>query len=411
MRALGSPLISRLAAGTPALVLAALALATIGIPSISPAAASSPSRAPRAESNLTPVIESVISTPRWYKADDGLFHLEYELQLTNAVGLPVDVSSVQVLGPAGRSIAKFSGGRLKAAMSLLPSPDQPTTTLPAATVGIVWFDLTFPTRGAIPKQIEHRLTVDIGSALPDLGPLITDTGARSTVARHGPAVLAPPLRGGRWVPITGVHRRSLFPVNGQLRDGQRFAADFSARLDSRGRTHHGDVHLNSSYFNFGQPLLAVGAGRVVSVVDRFPDQTPLQPAPTTLAEADGNHVIIRLSKGVFAAYAHIEPGSVRVHRGQMVHKGQVLGLLGNSGNTTGPHLHFQLMDRPSFLDADGLPFVFERFHMAGRIPSLEALIRADADPAAPPVPYHRIKRGARRLQGLTGLEVISFPKD
>ena len=93
-----------------------------------------------------------------------------------------------------------------------------------------------------------------------------------------------------------------------------------------------------------------------------------------------------------------------------MHTGQVLGLLGNSGNTTGPHLHFQLMDRPSFLDADGLPFVFERFHMAGRIPSLEALIRADADPAAPPVPYRRIKAGARRLQGLVGLEVISFPK-
>jgi hypothetical protein len=392
-----------------AVVLAALALGTIGIRSIPPAAARPPSRTARADSNLTPVIESVISTPRWYKADDGLFHLEYELQLTNAAGVPVEASSVQVLDPAGRSIAKLSGERLKAAMSLISSPDQPTTTLPAAAVGIVWFDLSFPTRRAIPNEIEHRLTVDIGPALPELGPLITDTGAQTRVAAHGPAVLAPPLLGGRWVPVIGAHRRSLFPVNGQLRDGQRFAVDFSARLDSGGRTHHGDVHLNSSYFNFAQPVLAVGAGRVVSVVDRFPDQTPLQPTPTTLAEADGNHVIIRLRKGVFAAYAHIKPGSIRVHQGQRVQTGQMLGLLGNSGNTSGPHLHFQLMDRPSFLDADGLPFVLERFHLDGRIPSLEAFISADADPAAPPVPYQPSKRGARRLQGLTGLELISFP--
>jgi hypothetical protein len=390
-------------------VLVALALGTIGIRSIAPAAAQTPSPAARAESNLTPVIESVISTPRWYKADDGLFHLEYELQLTNAAGLPVEARSVEVLGPAGRIIARLSGERLRAAMSLISSPDQPTTTLPAATVGVVWFDLGFPSRRAVPRQIEHRLTVDIGPALPGLGPLVTDTGARIRVAAHGPALLAPPLLGGRWVPVIGVHRRSLFPVNGQLRDGQRFAVDFSARLDRGGRTHHGDVDRNSSYFNFAQPVLAVGAGRVVSVVDRFPDQIPLDPTPTTLAEADGNHVIIRLRKGVFAAYAHIKPGSIRVYRGQRVRAGQMLGLLGNSGNTSGPHLHFQLMDRPSFLDADGLPFVFERFHLHGRIPSLEAFIGADADPAAPPVPYRPSERGARRLQGLTGLELISFP--
>lgn len=347
--------------------------------------------------------------PRWYKAADGRVHLEYELQLTNAAGLSAEVSSVQVLAADGRSIATLSGQRLKAAMSLLPSPNEPTTTLPPASVGVVWFDLSLPTRKAVPRQIKHRLTIDISSALPGAGPRITDTGARATVA-HGPVVLAPPLRGGPWVPVMGVHRRSLFPVNGRLRDGQRFAVDFSARLDSQDRTHSGDVHLNSSYFNFGQPLLAVGAGEVVSVLDRFPDQPPLEPLPTTLAEADGNHVIIRLRKGVFAAYAHVKPGSVRVREGQRVHPGQVIGLLGNSGNSSGPHLHFQLMDRPSFLDADGLPFVLERFRLDGRVPSLDALIGPDADPAAPPVPIHRFDGGARRLQGLTGLEVISFPE-
>jgi hypothetical protein len=408
-RAIGSEPPSRFTAFLLPVAIGILVLGMIATPSTARAGSESPSRATRAETNLTPVTDSVLSTPRWYKGDDGRFHLDYELKLTNAVEKPVDVRSVQVLGPAGRRIATLSGGRLKAAMTLLASPDEPTATLPPSTVGIVWFDLSFSTRGRIPKRVKHRLTVDIGPGLPHLGPLITDAGARATVARRGPMVLAPPLAGGRWATVVGVHRRALLPVNGHLRLGQRFAADFSALLDGRRRTHHGDPNLNSSYFDYGQPVLAVGPGRIVAAVDRLPNQIPNHAEPTGLSEADGNHVIIRLRKGVFAAYGHLKPGSVRVHRGQLVHAGQVLGSLGNSGNSTGPHLHFQLMDRPSFVDAEGLPFVLGRFRFDGRIPSLEALVDADADPAAPPVPFRRSKVGGRRQQGFTGLEVVSFP--
>jgi len=67
-------------------------------------------------------------------------------------------------------------------------------------------------------------------------------------------------------------------------------------------------------------------------------------------------VILKLAKGVFAAYAHLAPGSVRVHRGERVREGQLLGKLGNSGISTGPHLHFQLMNRPEPLDADAACF-------------------------------------------------------
>ncbi len=374
------------------------------------ATAASPSSVARAGSELTPVTESVLSTPRWYKGTDGRFHLAYELELTNARPLPIEVHSVVVLGPGGRRVAKLSGERLKAATSLLATPETPTTTLPPSSVGIVWFDLALPSRRAIPRRLVHRLTVDVGPEAAEFGRFITDTGAPIRVARRPPTVLSPPLRGGRWVAAVGHHRRVILPVNGHLRLGQRFAVDFSARLDRRGRTHAGSPDRNAGYFDFGAPVLAVGAGTVVAAADRLPDQIPNHNKPVRLSAADGNYVIIRLGNGVYAAYGHLRRGSVRVHRGQVVHPGQVIGRLGNSGNSSGPHLHFQLMGRPSFLNADGLPFALGRFQLDGRIPSLKAFIEADADPAAPPVPYDRAKVRRRRGQGLTGLEVLTFAR-
>jgi murein DD-endopeptidase MepM/ murein hydrolase activator NlpD len=79
----------------------------------------------------------------------------------------------------------------------------------------------------------------------------------------------------------------------------------------------------------------------------------------------GNHVVLDLGDGVYAAFAHLRHGSVRVRRGDRVAPGQQLADCGNSGNSTEPHLHFQLMDHPSVLLAAGLPMRFDRFQTAG----------------------------------------------
>ena len=68
----------------------------------------------------------------------------------------------------------------------------------------------------------------------------------------------------------------------------------------------------------------------------------------------------------------MQPGSLRARLGDRVKLGQVLGLLGNSGNTDAPHLHFQVMDAPSFFDATGLPFVFDAQLLEGRVSEAEA---------------------------------------
>lgn len=72
-----------------------------------------------------------------------------------------------------------------------------------------------------------------------------------------------------------------------------------------------------------------------------------------------------LGNGRYAIYLHMQPGKIRVKVGDKVRRGEVLGLVGNSGNSDGPHLHFQICDANSPLGSEGLPFVFESFEKLG----------------------------------------------
>lgn len=102
----------------------------------------------------------------------------------------------------------------------------------------------------------------------------------------------------------------------------------------------------------------------------LPDQVPgalPDPLSITLETVDGNHIILDLGNGVYAFYAHLRIGSVLVEEGARVTAGRELARLGNSGNTSGPHLHLHLMTRPSAIVSDGIPYVFNRFQVQGAI--------------------------------------------
>jgi murein DD-endopeptidase MepM/ murein hydrolase activator NlpD len=82
----------------------------------------------------------------------------------------------------------------------------------------------------------------------------------------------------------------------------------------------------------------------------------------------GNHVTVRIGPGLYTLYAHFDPGTVKVHVGEKVTRGELLGLIGTSGNSTTPHLHFQIMTTPEFFPTDSVPYVFNRFQLLGRVP-------------------------------------------
>ena len=131
-----------------------------------------------------------------------------------------------------------------------------------------------------------------------------------------------------------------------------------------GRTLRGDPLKNESDRAFGANVLAVADGTIVSIVDGIPENVPdpvKRAVPITPETLGGNYILLDLGDDVFAFYGHLQPGSLKVGKGDRVRRGQVLALVGNTGNSTEPHLHFHLADRASAFDAEGIPYVYSSF--------------------------------------------------
>jgi murein DD-endopeptidase len=95
--------------------------------------------------------------------------------------------------------------------------------------------------------------------------------------------------------------------------------------------------------------------------------------PIDLQTVAGNYLIEQLAPRRYALYAHLQPGSLRLRVGDHVRTGQQLALLGNSGNSDAPHLHFHICDANSPLGCEGVPYVFDRVSQLGELPSLAIL--------------------------------------
>jgi murein DD-endopeptidase MepM/ murein hydrolase activator NlpD len=119
----------------------------------------------------------------------------------------------------------------------------------------------------------------------------------------------------------------------------------------------------------------VADGVIASVKDGIPENIPgatSRAVPITLDTVGGNYVVLDLGDDRFAFYAHLQPGSLRVKVGDRVRRGQVLGLVGNSGNSTQPHLHFHVTNGNSPLGAEGIPYAIGSFEVQAQNGSWES---------------------------------------
>jgi len=288
----------------------------------------------------------------------------------------------------------------------------PTRTFAPGEGDVLLLDVSLAPGRRVPARLEHRFALSLLSEDGAPARRLTITAAQTGVDPREPVRLGPPLRGPDLLVSSGccssasAHRHALLEQDGRLLVAQRYAIDF-VRVDDSLSTFAGDPARNDSYFVHGAEIIAAAPGRVVATRDGVPENTPPNSPPDiTLNDLAGNFVTQDLGGGRFAVYAHMQPGSVRVKPGEHVKRGQVLGLVGNSGNSSEPHLHFHVIDGPggpSNLAADGLSYVFDRFGLDGRVTGLES------DPPAPvrvPADPPRRRSGQYPLTG----DIVAFPR-
>src|SRR5215204_5134979 len=198
-------------------------------------------------------------------------------------------------------------------------------------------------------------------------------------ADRPPVVLSLPFAGS-WLAENSPARR--VPSHGTHFLGQTFAIDFVA-VDAERRTATVrdwrtvlSVEPVDRFLGFGEPILAPADGRVAAVHDGEPDHVARRSPLTLMSYAVtqgsrlrsglnsivGNHVILALNEeGPFVVLAHLREGSLQVHSGDKVNRRQPIARCGNSGNSTQPHVHVQVMDSTDQLAARGLPMAFRDY--------------------------------------------------
>jgi len=315
-----------------------------------------------------------LSPAYFIDGDDGNRHIEYDLLVTSVFSGPVTLKFVDVTDESGKTLMRLDGDRLVEATQ--PLLDQkPVKSIPASSAVAVEIDLILPGKTTVPARLSHRIAYDFSMT----DPLATIIGKKQvdgpvvSVNQTPPIVIASPLAGTGWLALNGccspnVHRNTRVGATDRIATSETFAIDWM-RVDE-GKECKNDCTRNDDYSCFGVPVRSVSDGEVIGVRNDMPDERPsmIQSANIkTPFDYGGNFVYVRIRSDLYAFYGHLQPGSVTVKPGDKVKTGTVLGKLGNSGNTSAPHLHFGLLDRPDVLVSNSLPFVIDKLTITGRL--------------------------------------------
>jgi murein DD-endopeptidase len=300
--------------------------------------------------------------------------LVYELHVTNFDTVPLTLKKLEVFADADRNqpIKTLADAALSAIMTeagtINGAKDSPTIGAAKRAVIFLWIELGPGQR--TPASLSHRMVFVAG--VPTEGSAPTETTLDDfpvAVSQDAVPLLSPPFAGGVWVAGDGPsndsgHRRSILAIDGHIYSPERFAIDW-VKVGPNGDSHDGTAR-NENWWGYGEPILAVADGEVTQVVDGIPENTPrVLPKPVTLDNIAGNYIILRIAANRYATFAHLQPGSIKVRVHDHVRRGDALARLGNTGNATGPHLHFQMTDGNSVLQTEGVPFILEKFTYLG----------------------------------------------
>lgn len=325
----------------------------------------------------SPVALDIIYPPTPVAATDKKTHLTFEVLTVNVTPVPLTVDQVTVAASSAPAepLRTYRADQIGPNMNRVGDHSVEINRVLPGEMGVFFVDLVLEPSAAVPAELIATVAVTADmAALPVGGPTTVPTpptSLRIPVFKAPVPVISAPIAGDYWGAMEGCceypthHRRGTYSVDGHLVIFERYAIDW-LQLNDAGLAYSGP-NVKENYFGYGADVLAVGDASVVSVVDGQPENVIGQPQPErSLAEAVGNHVVLDLGGNVYAVYAHLQPGSIDVRVGDKVKTGQVLGKLGNSGQSTAPHLHFHLMDNPNPVLSNPVPFVFDTLELVGR---------------------------------------------
>lgn len=316
--------------------------------------------------------------------------LVYELHLTSFAREPLTLQRLEVLDDRAHVLAAFEGEALAGVIGRRDAAGSATRlSIPAGVEAVAYLTVPLADAQATPLHLTHR----IGFAAAGVPHGVVEGAPVAVETRRQPLRLGPPLRGGPWVAVYDArwergHRRVLYAVNGAVHVPGRFAIDW-IRVGPHGGFASGDGARPTQWHGYGADVLAVADAVVASTGEGIAETATLAEntaRKVPLQEAAGNYIALDLGGGRYAFYEHLRPGSLRVKAGDRVRRGQVIGQLGFTGESTGPHLHFHVADRDAPLEAEGLPYAIEGFRQLGVYTSIEDFAKGrpwtPASPAA-----------------------------
>ncbi len=308
-----------------------------------------PPEGPPAETTALQV--SAPGPPRYLFGSDGREHVDYDLVITNAFTTEVTLRSLTVKAN-GRRLLELEGRELAQHTHQIIA-GEPSARIPASSTVVTLVDVVLPHSSG--RRVAPRLSNQVDYTIPP-GALFREAIGSTTVhgpvlqpSRQAPVVIASPLRGSGWASANGCcadptsrHRNVVLSANGTYVTPEMFDIDWVQVVN--GSLFRGDGKQLSDWPTFDAPIYAVAGGTVISMIMDRPEVPPFAPEsgnPTVRTPRDfgGNEVIERIGPHLYAVYEHLATGSVMVTPGQHLRTGEQFARLGNTGNTTSPHLH------------------------------------------------------------------------
>lgn len=309
--------------------------------------------------------------------------LVYELQFVNQSDQPVRIGRIEIFDEYNDKLAVYAGNKL-IRNSLVYKNNKPidakqSIELSKGMGAFVFIWIPIDISATPPEKLNHKIWIVKPTADKSNAPTSL-MNYDVLVSQEKPIILSSPLKGNGWVAgggpmIDSYHRKALLYLDGKFYLAQRFAVDWM-QMCSDGTAAQGNLHDNNNWPAFGHEVMAVADGEITSAHHGVAENVPPEfPKALKAPDIAGNYVIEKINrdgKDYFVLYAHMQPESLRVKVGDKVKEGQIIGLLGNTGNSSAPHLHLHVSDANDPLKAEGVPFIFKTATLEGRAEQIDA---------------------------------------